>query len=123
MHFQSGLGSTWDVGNASLSLIFLYRWDEKLATLPRRSTLRSARGHARPGKERGMKQSTRPVRSVIGIDLGDRYSYLHELDMTTGETLSQTRISTSPAHFRDHFNTVQNARIALGGTSAQLLTN
>ena len=60
-----------------------------------------------------MKQSTQPVRSVIGIDLGDRYSYLHELDMTTGETLSQTRISTSPANFRDHFNAVQNARIAL----------
>lgn len=60
-----------------------------------------------------MKQSTQPVRSVIGIDLGDRYSYLHELDMTTGETLSQTRISTSPADFRDHFAAVQNARIAL----------
>ena len=60
-----------------------------------------------------MKQSTRPVRSVIGIDLGDRYSYLHELDMATGETLSQTRIFTNPATFRDHFNTVQNARVAL----------
>ena len=60
-----------------------------------------------------MKQSTQPVRSVIGIDLGDRYSYLHELDMTTGETLSQTRISTSPADFRNHFNAVPNARIAL----------
>ena len=60
-----------------------------------------------------MKQSTRPVRSVIGIDLGDRYSYLHKLDMATGETLSQTRISTSPADFRDHFSAVQNARIAL----------
>jgi len=60
-----------------------------------------------------MKQSTRPVHSVIGIDLGDRYSYLHELDMATGETLSRRRISTSPATFRDHFNAVQNARIAL----------
>ena len=60
-----------------------------------------------------MKQSTQPIKSVIGIDLGDRYSYLHELDMKTGETLSQTRISTSPADFRNHFNTVQNDRIAL----------
>ena len=60
-----------------------------------------------------MKQSTQPIKSVVGIDLGDRYSYLHELDMATGETLSQTRISTSPANFRDHFSAVQNARIAL----------
>jgi len=33
--------------------------------------------------------------------------------MATGETLSRRRISTSPATFRDHFNAVQNARIAL----------
>jgi len=60
-----------------------------------------------------MKQSTRPIQSVIGIDLGDRYSYLHELDMVTGETLSQTRIVTSPATFRNHFNAIPDARIAL----------
>ena len=60
-----------------------------------------------------MKQFSQPIQSVVGIDLGDRYSYLHELDMATGETLNQTRIFTSPANFRDHFSAVPNARIAL----------
>jgi len=59
-----------------------------------------------------MKQSTRPVQSVVGIDLGRDHLYLHELDMATGETLSQTRVY-QPANFRDHFSAVQNARIAL----------
>ena len=36
------------------------------------------------------------VRRVIGVDLGDCYSYIHELDGETGETLSQTRIPTAP---------------------------
>ena len=46
---------------------------------------------------RGTKQSTQPIRSVIGIDLGDRYSYLHELDMQTGETLNLLRKSSTEA--------------------------
>ena len=60
-----------------------------------------------------MKQSTRLVKSVIGIDLGDRYSYLHELDIETGETLGQTRISTTPAGFQEHFEGLDSARVAL----------
>ncbi len=60
-----------------------------------------------------MKQSTRLIKSVVGIDLGDRYSYLHELDMETGETLGQTRISTTPASFQEHFEGLANTRIAL----------
>jgi hypothetical protein len=39
-------------------------------------------------------KTSEAIRSVIGIDLGDRYSYLHELDMQTGETLSQMRLPT-----------------------------
>lgn len=59
-----------------------------------------------------MKQSE-AVQSVIGIDLGDRYSYLHELDMRTGETLSQTRLPTSPETFDKHFASIPQARITL----------
>ncbi len=60
-----------------------------------------------------MEQPTRLVRSVVGIDLGDRYSYLHELDMETGETLSRQRILTTPEGFRKHFEPLSHARVAL----------
>lgn len=56
-------------------------------------------------------KTSEAVQSVIGIDLGDRYSYLHELDMQTGETLSQTRLPTSPETFGNHFASIPGARI------------
>jgi transposase len=58
-------------------------------------------------------KTSEAMRSVIGIDLGDRYSYLHELDMQTGETLSQMRLPTSPETFGKHFASISSARITL----------
>jgi len=58
-------------------------------------------------------KTSEAIRSVIGIDLGDRYSYLHELDMQTGETLSQTRLPTNPKTFGEHFTSIPSARITL----------
>lgn len=60
-----------------------------------------------------MDQFRQSIRVVIGIDLGDRYSYLHELAADTGETLSQSRLSTSPEAFARHFASQSPARVAL----------
>ena len=95
-------------------------WDEKRATLLRCSTVwqgqnlrkRSANGRGSE-KECGTKQPTHLVKSVVGVDLEDTYSHLHELDMETGETLSQTRILTTPASLQKHFAEFSDARIAL----------
>lgn len=51
-------------------------------------------------------RTSEAMRSVIGIDLGDRYSYLHELNMQTGETKSQTRLPTKPEAFGKHFASI-----------------
>ena len=58
-------------------------------------------------------QTSEAIQRVIGIDLGDRYSYLHELDLQTGETLSKTRLPTSPETFGNHFASISSARITL----------
>ena len=50
---------------------------------------------------------------MIGIDLGDRYSYVHELDKETGETLNQTRIPTTLEGFATHFSSTPRARITV----------
>ncbi len=58
-------------------------------------------------------KTSEAIRNVIGTDLGDRYSYLHELDLQTGETLSQPRLPTSPKTFGKHFSSVPQARVTL----------
>jgi transposase len=58
-------------------------------------------------------RASEAMQSVIGIDLGDRFSYVHELDMQTGETLSQARLPTSPETFGKHFASIPQARITL----------
>ena len=58
-------------------------------------------------------KGTGAIGRVIGIDLGDRYSYVHELDKESGETLSQTRIPTTPEGFAAHFSSTPRARITV----------
>jgi transposase len=49
---------------------------------------------------------------TVGVDLGDRFSYLHVLD-AAGECLEEGRIRTTHAAFRQRFETMERARIAM----------
>lgn len=41
--------------------------------------------------------------AVIGVDIGDKYSYLNVIDNQSGEELERTRIATNPSAFRYRF--------------------
>lgn len=57
--------------------------------------------------------------TVIGIDIGDKYSQLAELDAISGDTLMESRVRSSPAAVEAIFRTKARARIVLeaGGHS------
>lgn len=55
----------------------------------------------------------RQVQAIIGVDLGDKYSYLHVLDPTSGDTVSETRLLTTSDAFTSHFRTLAHSRIAI----------
>ncbi len=42
-------------------------------------------------------------RITVGLDLGDRYSYLCFLDTESGEIMEEGRLRTSPETFKRHF--------------------
>lgn len=49
---------------------------------------------------------------IIGVDLGDRFSYLHVLD-AAGECLEEGRIRTTHEAFRQRFETMERARVVM----------
>lgn len=53
------------------------------------------------------------MKQVVGLDLGDRYSYLVVLDMATGELLEEARVATTPGGLTLRFRGVARQRIAL----------
>jgi predicted NBD/HSP70 family sugar kinase len=48
----------------------------------------------------------------IGLDLGDKYSYLTILD-SEGELIEESRLPTTKASFRRKFSTLQPCRVAM----------
>lgn len=50
---------------------------------------------------------------VIGIDLGDTYSYLHTLDNNTGETLEHRKLETSSIAFETYFQQQPSSSIVI----------
>ena len=50
---------------------------------------------------------------TVGIDVGDRHSYLCLLDTHSGEVLEESRITTSPAAFERRFSGTEPVRIAI----------
>ena len=50
---------------------------------------------------------------TVGIDVGDRHSYLCLLDTESGEVLEESRIPTGPAAFERRFSGTEPARIAI----------
>lgn len=61
-----------------------------------------------------MQESTaiRP-RTCVGIDLGDRYSYVIVLDPGSGEVLEESRLPTTETAFRRRFEQEEAVRIAI----------
>ena len=68
-----------------------------------------AKGNHLSGDSSG-KRTTKRV--WIGIDLGDRWSEVCELD-AAGAVQSRARVRTTPAAFRAHFETYRGAEVAL----------
>ncbi|MDP9438791.1 MAG: IS110 family transposase [Actinomycetota bacterium] len=50
---------------------------------------------------------------TVGIDVGDRYSYLCRLDTGTGEVIEESRITTSPTAFERCFSGGEPMRVAI----------
>ena len=60
-----------------------------------------------------MKYSTkRDSKVTIGMDLGDKYSFLHVID-SDGNTLEQARLRTTPEVLRERFSGIEPARLAI----------
>lgn len=53
------------------------------------------------------------VQTVIGIDLGDDYSYLHELELGSGETVGKRRLSTTKLGLTERFETLPRSRVVI----------
>ena len=50
---------------------------------------------------------------TVGIDVGDRHSYLCLLDTESGDVIEESRITTSPAAFERRFSGIEPVRIAI----------
>src|SRR5215203_4882076 len=50
---------------------------------------------------------------TVGLDLGDKYSYLCLIDQLSGEVVEEGRLRTSPEAFRRRFASEQPMRIAI----------
>lgn len=74
-----------------------------------------------------MTATTTTPNTVIGIDIGDRYSQLAEIDGASGEPIAETRVRSTPGALAALFRTRARMRIVLeaGGHSgwmSRLLT-
>src|SRR5215212_484632 len=52
-------------------------------------------------------------RVTAGLDLGDKYSYLCELDTESGELIEEGRLRTTPEDFRRRFSSAGQLKIAI----------
>ena len=50
---------------------------------------------------------------VVGLDVGDDFSYVCLLDRASGEVAEETRLRTTPEALRRYFAKLEPARIAL----------
>jgi len=60
-----------------------------------------------------MDVSKRQPRMTVGLDLGDRYSYLCLIDTLSGEVIEEGRLRTSPETLRRRFASEPSLRIAI----------
>jgi transposase len=52
-------------------------------------------------------------RITVGVDLGDRYSYLCFVDTESGEVVEESRLRTTPEAFERRFGSKQQLHIAI----------
>ena len=52
-------------------------------------------------------------RMTVGVDLGDRYSYLCFVDTESGEVIEEGRLRTTPEALRRRFSSEQPLRVAI----------
>ena len=57
--------------------------------------------------------SKRTPTMIVGVDLGDRYSYLCFVDTQSGEVLEESRVPTTPEAFKRRFGSERSLRIAI----------
>jgi hypothetical protein len=57
--------------------------------------------------------SRRKSSMTVGIDLGDKYSYLCLLDTESGEVIEEGRLRTTPEALRRRFSSEQPLRVAI----------
>src|SRR5688572_8775397 len=103
------------------------RTKKKASPLSVRRAKRTATHKPGSKAQRGLAVKNSTPRTIVGIDLGDRYSQVHVVAADSGEHLEQTRIATTKAAFTSRFGDVPRARIALetgthSGWVARLLT-
>jgi transposase len=60
-----------------------------------------------------MDGSKRQPRMTVGLDLGDRYSYLCFIDQQSGEVMEEGRLRTTPEALRRRFSSERPMRIAI----------
>lgn len=99
----------------------------KASPLSVRRARRSATHSAGSKAQRGLAVTDSTPQTIVGIDLGDRYSQVHVLAAGSGATLEQSRIATTKEAFSARFGETPRARIALetgthSGWIARLLT-
>jgi hypothetical protein len=98
------------------------RWDEKAD--PLRSTLcgsakvldTGSLWWPKKGEDRPMANGSRAATTkmmTVGLDLGDRYSYLCLLDPDSGEVLEEGRLRTTPEALKRSFSAREPMRVAI----------
>lgn len=60
-----------------------------------------------------MTETSTEQQLTAGLDLGDKYSYLHVLDTESGEMIEEGRLRTIPEDFRRRFDSVEHMKIAI----------
>ena len=89
------------------------RTKKKASPLSVRRARRSATHIAGSKAQRGLAVKDSTPRSIVGIDLGDRFSQVHVLSAESGEHLEQGRIATTKEGFTARFADAPRARVAL----------
>jgi hypothetical protein len=53
------------------------------------------------------------TKMTVGLDLGDRYSYLFVLDNESGQMIEEGRLRTIPDDLRRRFDSAERMKIAI----------
>jgi transposase len=57
--------------------------------------------------------STEQIEMTVGLDLGDKYSYLYVLEADSGEFVEEGRLRTTPEDLRRRFDSEQKLKVAI----------